>query len=407
MKYLNTLTAVQEHLDRLGDLPVFSATVNRISQISTSRKSDAMALAMAVMKDASLSARLLRVANSSYYNRGNGRVNVVSRAVVMLGFDQIKSLSVTLKLIEGFKQDGEEDDAISALLMRSFMTAAIAREVAELCQTADIEETYICGLLHGLGEILVAYTLPETYTRMHQQLQNDDATWSQVQLKHLGAHFSDIGQDIAQSWGFPASVVQSMDLMTAEDHPGSIQGNYQMASMADQVLKSIYGHPHETDLDFDAQLQQMAELTGQPSAQLVQCLNNAFKLACDMAQEYNLPSQALVPELRDSGDESLDEFTRKISYYMYTREQNQEQTDNSADVPAAAPQQPRVQPDADLLLEQLQIIGDMVTDHQPIHQVLAQVLSAIVDCTGFQRAAFCLLSKDHKSLDVRISKGQQ
>ena len=67
MKYLKTLNAIHAKLGRLGDLPVFSATVNRIQQISSSKEADAMALAMAVMKDANLSARLLRLANSSHF----------------------------------------------------------------------------------------------------------------------------------------------------------------------------------------------------------------------------------------------------------------------------------------------------------------------------------------------------
>ncbi|NVK44141.1 MAG: HDOD domain-containing protein [Oceanospirillaceae bacterium] len=63
-----------------------------------------MALAMAVMKDPGLSAKRLRVAKSPGYNRGQGRIEVVSRAVILLGFERIKSLSMTLKPIESFDQ---------------------------------------------------------------------------------------------------------------------------------------------------------------------------------------------------------------------------------------------------------------------------------------------------------------
>ena len=85
MKYQQTLNAVYAQLGKLGDLPIFSATVNRIRQISSSREADAMALAMAVMKDANLSAKLLKIANTPHYNRGHGNISVVSRAVVSKG----------------------------------------------------------------------------------------------------------------------------------------------------------------------------------------------------------------------------------------------------------------------------------------------------------------------------------
>ena len=422
MKYLKTLNAVQEKLDSLGDLPVFSATVNRISEISSSKKADAMALAMAVMKDANLSTRLLRVANSSYCNRGHGRISVVSRAVVLLGFDQVKSLSVTLKLIENFKQSTPSTE-ISDLLIRSFLTASITREIAENSDVADVEESYICGLLYSLGEILVAYTLPESYHKMLQQRESGKQQWEHIQLDELGGHFSDIGQDIAQSWGFPQTVVHSMDLMTAEDQSGEVQSNYQLASSADHLLKLIYNQQGDDKGSFSELLARLEVQTGQSVSKLTQYLNRSFKMACELADEYRLPIDALMPKLRDSGDEALDDFSRKVAYYMHSRAQTQESiekndTDNSLEKhPEQSKEHPKTiikdsktnLPDnsnnADQLLTQLQLIGNMVDNQQPIQKILEQVISAIESSTGFDRAGFCLLSKDGLQLNMRIAKG--
>ena len=422
MKYLKTLNAVQEKLDSLGDLPVFSATVNRISEISSSEKADAMALAMAVMKDANLSARLLRVANSSYCNRGHGRISVVSRAVVLLGFDQVKSLSVTLKLIENFKQSTPTTE-ISDLLIRSFLTASITREIAENSEVADVEESYICGLLYSLGEILVAYTLPGIYHKMLQQRKLGNKQWEHIQLDELGGHFSDIGQDIAQSWGFPQTVVHSMDLMTAEDQSGEVQSNYQLASSADLLLKLIYDQQGDYKGSFSELLARLETQTGQSVSKLTQYLNRSFKMACELADEYRLPIDALMPKLRDSGDDALDDFSRKVAYYMHSRAQAQDSidlqdTDQSAETPAERSQRhSQLQSknsisntsshsnNADQLLSQLQLIGNMVDDQQPIQKILDQVISAIETSTGFDRAGFCLLSKDSQHLNMRIAKG--
>ena len=408
MKYLKTLSAVQNKLDRLGDLPVFSATVNRISQISSSKKSDAMALALAVMKDANLSTRLLRLANSSYCNRGHGRISAVSRAVVLLGFDQIKSLSVTLKLIENFKQSNPSIE-ISELLIRSFLTATITKEIAEKSQVSDVEESYICGLLYGLGEVLVAYTLPDVYQQMSLLRSKGEQSWEHIQLEELGGHFSDIGQDIAQSWGFPQTVVHSMDLMTAEDQPGNVHNNHQLVSITDQLLKLIYGQQDLAAADFDTLLSRLAEHTGQPADWLVQSLNEAFKMACDMADEYRLPISALIPSLRDSGDEALDEFSRKVAFQMHSRAQATKQHSDS-DVTINPPEhettEPSNQQHAEQLLQQLQLVGDMIDNQQPVQKIVGQVLTAIESSTGFDRAGFCLLSKDQQQLSMRIAKGR-
>lgn len=154
MKYTDTLKNIHRSLERLGDLPVFSATINRIQQISASEESDAMALAMAILKDASLSARLLKLANSPVYKRGQGQINVVSRAVVLLGFNQIKNISLTLKLIESFHDDNPDLD-VPGMMMRQFLSANIAKEIAmKSQQSIDPEEAYIGALLFGLGKLL-------------------------------------------------------------------------------------------------------------------------------------------------------------------------------------------------------------------------------------------------------------
>ena len=129
MKYTDTLQKIHQGLDQLGDLPVFSATVNRIQQISTSDEGDAMALAVAIMKDASLAAKVLKVANSSAYNRNNKNISVVSRAVVIIGFNSIKDICITLKLIETF-HDEHPDLDVPGMMMRQLLSANLAKEFA-------------------------------------------------------------------------------------------------------------------------------------------------------------------------------------------------------------------------------------------------------------------------------------
>nr|WP_242521670.1 HDOD domain-containing protein [Motiliproteus sp. SC1-56] len=385
-------------------MPVFSATVNRIQQVSSSPESDAMALALAVMKDANLSARLLRLANSSHCNRGQGRINVISRAVVLIGFDEIKSLSLTLKLIESFTNDNPGNE-ITDLLVRSFVTAVICREVAEKAGGDDIEESYTCGLLHGLGEIVVAYTLPDTYKQMLAERTRNEQSWHKIQVDNLGGLFSDLGQDLAESWGFPQTVVQSMDALSAEGLRGNARLNFHLASLGDQVLQLVYGHDRSGKHKLNELLTQLSKKTRVDSDDLHGSLNKAFKMACDLARDYGIPKQRLIPPLRDSGDEPLDEFNRKVAYYIHTR---QDVSDEDAPAPAAAQQQPERQSAlAQRQLTCLQEIGALVEAQTPIQKVLAKVVEAIHESTGCNRAGFCLLSADRQKLTMKIARGEQ
>ncbi|MEH6651583.1 MAG: HDOD domain-containing protein [Motiliproteus sp.] len=403
MKYLKTLNAIHAKLGRLGDLPVFSATVNRIQQISSSKESDAMALAMAIMKDANLSARLLRLANSTYYNRNGSRINVISRAVIMIGFDEIKNLSFTLKLVEAFNKTNPNTD-VTALLMRSFLTAAISRELGIQANIDDIEETYTCGLLHGLGEIIFACTLCEEYNRLLSLYNDSDKPWKRIQLDEIGGHFSDIGQELAQSWGFPPNVVHSMDAMTADAPKGHTRRNFEITSTVDKTLQLIYGSGKPGVISFNDLIDKLATTTGISMEKVNQAMGRGFKMVCDMATDYNLPSTGLNPPLRDSGDEALDEFARKASYYMHSQNQSGQ---GEAPEPTASKAKPLEHPSerAKMQLGYLNEISELVNQNTPTPLLLKKVIEGIVASTACDRAAFVMLSKDRKQLILRLGEG--
>lgn len=153
MDYKQTLNEIVTRLHKLGDLPVFSATVNQIRQLSSSEEADAMALAMAVMKDVNLSVRVLKLANTPMFNPQNREIASLSRAVVLLGFERILNLAMTIKLVESLRED-TPDKVLDQLLVQAFLNASIARELAEAANLRRAEGVYLNGLLHNLGERL-------------------------------------------------------------------------------------------------------------------------------------------------------------------------------------------------------------------------------------------------------------
>ncbi len=402
MKYQDTLNAIYAQLDRLGDLPVFSATVNRIRQVSSSRQSDAMALAMAVMKDANLSIKLLKIANTPSYNRSGGQISAVSRAVVLIGFERIHNLCVTLKLIESFREE-QPDTGVEPLLISAFLNASLARELAAAAGALDIEEAYICGLLYGLGEIIVAFTLPETYSRMLQLRERARDSWPRIQLQQLGGHFSDIGQDLAQSWGFPKSVVQAMDPLTADQLCGGSRLNHRLAADCHDLLELLYGRDTSGELEYGTLIGDLAESTRQPVEDLDRHISEAFRQVCDLADEYGLQHRLVSPQLSLSDDPARDEMTRKLAYYVHSRE---------ARKPVPSPHEPvEVRRSADHTrqmerqLHHLQQMNELIAEPTTANSILEAAVEAIADASTLERVAFCQLSVNGQELKARMTAG--
>ena len=87
------------------DMPVFSGTVTEVTDSVNSESSSAADEAQTILKDASLTGRLLKMANSLHYNPGRYTNTTVTRAVMVLGFDQVRVLSLSLILIDTLDND--------------------------------------------------------------------------------------------------------------------------------------------------------------------------------------------------------------------------------------------------------------------------------------------------------------
>ncbi|MGY8869972.1 MAG: HDOD domain-containing protein [Pseudomonadales bacterium] len=397
IKYQETLKNIHTQLGHGGDLPVFSATLNRIQELSRSPESDAMVLAMAVMKDANLSAKLLRIANTPEFNRGIGNVTVISRAVVLLGFNRIKNLCISLKLIESFTE-AYPDSNIEKLLLRAFLNASMARELAAKAGVRDIEETFLCGLLFNLGEIIIASSMPAVYQEMCVARVAGEKSWSSIQLSALGGQFSDIGQDLAQSWGFPPSVVKTMDEMTAEESDHLVHKQHLLVSFSHTLIEKVYGElSHEQSMEqLSTALRDDFSLKDQD---VESCFEDACKLSANMVEEYGIDLQGLVPVMQETGEPRLDECIRRTAYFFHSRNQLVESENTGVKAPKKRDESPGKQ------LYFLNRLAELTAEKGSAHDILSLVVEGIKACTSYERVMFCLYRQTPPMLSMKIAEG--
>ena len=301
MEHSQTIREIYAQMDRMGDLPVFSASVNRIRLISTSPDSNAMDLAQEVMKDTNLSVKLLRLANSTHYNRGLGKIGSISRAVILLGFNMVKNLGFTLKFIESFQQDYPGID-MGKILVRCYLTAGFVRNVAIKCGVKDAEESYICALLHNLGEVACAYFLPEKYIEILRLKKTQTLRAGEAEQAVLGMSFMSIGKTLATNWGFPSAVTSTLaDYLPNREGPirSSGQLNRALSSLASRVVDQLYVEHAPSEVAFQHLLGELAKAAGTDVGVIEERLSASFRMSCDLAGEYGLNRKMLQPLMRE------------------------------------------------------------------------------------------------------------
>lgn len=452
-----TMARIKAGMDRLGDLPIFSTSINTVRRVSSDPQADAMAVAQEVLKDASLSTKLLRLANSAYYNRGLGKISVVSRAVIMMGFETVRNLTLTLKLIESFQKSNTVVD-MSRMLVRSYLAAGVVRTMAAKCGVKDIEESYVCALLHNLGEIIVAYVLPQEFMTIHEQQKLAKVTHSQAEHGVLGTSFDAIGQDLAKSWEFPPLVVSSMARTSVKINGvlhDRLQINRALAFFANDLVGTLYVESNDAAERFANSMHNLAAATGLSQGLIEHSLDESFRMSCALAHDYGLDKNLLKPLLGGGDDTARDKWARQFSYFASTGNEqpaaaakdqtlaragtpSKENTDATAavtarakpaaaaspaanalthavsqeaaapaDVTAAAPTPPATTVhEAQIQLTFIQEISAMIAQGARLNQVFVKVLEGIQRGVGFDRVILCLVTPDRRNYVARLAVGQ-
>jgi hypothetical protein len=236
-------------------------------------------LVRVILKDLGLTSQILRLANSAMYNHSGRPILNVPHAIILLGWDKVRSLVSTVRFIEHFSN---RSPCLRELLLLSVLTAVHGRDVAAAVGYPRPEEAYICGLFRNLGEVLIACHYPHEYSRiiltMHEEkIPERPACW-----RVLDFAWDEVGTRIAASWNMPAQVRLSMDPALA---PTGTPWDRCLASVANyghELTRALYRKGAGLD---SIHLQTVIDPEGKPALVSVRELSRIVDTALEEAQQ--------------------------------------------------------------------------------------------------------------------------
>jgi len=156
-------------------------------------------IAKKLSADQVLSAKLLRLANSSYYHASRS-VGSVDDAVLMLGFMTVRTLVVSSGLTGGFKSMPGID--LKQFWRYSLHTAVVAKWLAKQTH-GNSDFAFTVGLMHAIGQLVMHAGMPEEALQIDKIAGTLDARRSGVERNSFGYDFYDVGAELAKRWRFP------------------------------------------------------------------------------------------------------------------------------------------------------------------------------------------------------------
>ncbi|MBL0699621.1 MAG: HDOD domain-containing protein [Desulfosarcina sp.] len=191
---------------KIEDLPTLPRTVLRITELVNNPRTSAQDLASVVVDDQVLTARLLRLVNSSFYGFPR-KISTVTGAIVVLGFDAIRNLLLTTSILELFSNKNRKISFNREKLWDHSIGCAVgAKIIGSYLKYERIEELFVSGILHDIGKIVEILFLPKDFTQIVSIVEKENILLFSAEERVLGYTHADIGRLLAQRWSLPAKI---------------------------------------------------------------------------------------------------------------------------------------------------------------------------------------------------------
>ena len=189
-------------LDRFTDLPTLPLVATQVSELINDPHSSTDQISELLKKDQALTAKILKLANSSYYSIPGG-VTDIQKALTYLGFNTLSQLVLSVSVVGLFKEKGDVKFSFSEFWKHALGVAVASEVLATHTKKIKPEVAFTCGILHDVGK-LVLYTLePGLFGQAVAQAKEQSLSFIEVERAlGLPTHV-DLGEAAVKLWKFP------------------------------------------------------------------------------------------------------------------------------------------------------------------------------------------------------------
>lgn len=222
-EHLNPEASASELAQRLiGDVSFLVSPPDvcvKVFGLLQSGEASAREIGDIISHDPSLTARLLQLVNSSYFNFAR-RIDTVSRAITVIGTRELYSMVLAVSAIKSFSKLPVTLVNIDTFWRHGIYSGLLAREIARQGGILHPERLFIAGLLHDIGSLVLYNRLPEQMQDLMLICEGEEDVLHRAEQEQLGFSHGDLGGALARVWNLPEPL---QDAITHHHEPGAGQ----------------------------------------------------------------------------------------------------------------------------------------------------------------------------------------
>ncbi|MFP4580759.1 MAG: HDOD domain-containing protein [Candidatus Sumerlaeia bacterium] len=198
---------VVSQIDSLPSLPQLH--IQLIEELKQSEP-DMGKIEKIVSQDIGMSSKILQLVNSTFFGLAH-HISSPGHAVSMLGLDTIRAMVYSIHIFSQFDKAALDGFPMEALWEHSTAVGTWSRRVGILAgaNAKLIDASFIAGLLHDIGILVVASQMPGEYREVMKLAQDPDYDLVDAEREITGASHAEVGAYLIGIWGLPAAIVEA------------------------------------------------------------------------------------------------------------------------------------------------------------------------------------------------------
>ncbi len=185
------------YMQLVEELQSPEASVQRVSEL--------------IAHDVGMTAKLLQLVNSSFFGLPR-HVESPAHAASLLGLNLLKPLVLSASIFSQYENSCLKGYSLDEAIVHSLMVSSLAKQITS-SQTEDqqmVEDTMLAGLLHDVGQLVLATNLPKEYGDAMELAEKEAIPLFEAEMELLGASHADIGAYLLGLWGLPDPIVEAV-----------------------------------------------------------------------------------------------------------------------------------------------------------------------------------------------------
>jgi len=270
---------------RLVSLPEVCIRVNEMMDDPDTSASD---IGKVISQDTGLTARLLKIVNSSFYGAPS-KIETVTRAVTVIGLRELRGLVLAASAIETFSKIPNDILNMVQFWRHSVYCGVVAQLLADRCHVLHSERLFVAGLLHDIGKLILCHRLPTESKTVADKIKIEQLMDFEVEQDIIGFDHAEVGGELIKVWQMPDSLEKAIRYHHDPDKADDITMEICLVHMANVLTGWA---EQELDVDVELNIQPIAQvawdITGLDDSVIDPVLKEAGPLFID-ALESILP----------------------------------------------------------------------------------------------------------------------